>query len=149
MQRQHLFFFFLLLLGAGSAAYFSVRFMGAVLKYCALKQSGEAHILRWEVKEESGKFPIYGYYYFEAGDASWPGSTRLGEPWHLNENSAVAALKERAKERWTVWFNPQNPSESTLERFFPVGLLIRMIICYIVFSYFVLFVRRSVKNNYN
>jgi len=147
MQRQKIFFICLVLLGALPAGYFSIRTLGSLASFFTLKGAAPARISRWEVKETNGKFPLKGYYSFESDGVVWYGATRLEEPWHHNEASAVAALQAKAKANWIVWFNPMDPSHSSLEKRFPSGLLIRTLLCYGVIFYFIFLFRRFAKNN--
>lgn len=147
MLRQKIFFISLVFLSVLSAGYFTIRTGGALLDFFQFKESAEAHVLRWEIRETSGKFPLKAYYSFETNGRVWQGATQLAEPWHLNEAAAIAALQEKAKDNWVVWFNPNNPSRSSLENEFPSGLVLRTLVCYGVIAYFILFFRRFVKNN--
>jgi hypothetical protein len=149
MQNQKIFFFVLAFLGLVPAGYFSVRAGTAAIDYAALKEKAPASILRWEIKERKGKFPITGFYSFEAGGKSWRGATQFAEPWNLNEASAIAAVKEKAKQNWMVWYSPADPSRSALEKEFPKGLLVRLLLCYSVFFYFIRLLRKNIRNNYN
>jgi hypothetical protein len=149
MQRQKIFFICLVFLGLLPASYFSFCTAGALIDFFTFKQAAFAHISRWEIKEAKGKFPLTGYYSFEVNGRVWHGATRLAGPWHLNEASAVAALQEKAKANWVVWFNPNDPSKSSLENSFPSGVLVRTLICYSVILYFILFFRRFTKIIYH
>lgn len=145
MRKQKIFFITLVLLGSLCAGYFSLCVARALFNFFAFKERAPATITRWEVKETGGKFPLTGYYSFEVKGKVWEGATRFREPWHLNEASAVSALKEMARQNWVVWFNPSRPSQSSLEREFPVGLIVRTLVCYSVFAYFILFFKRFFK----
>ena len=147
MQRQKIFFFSLVLLSLLSAGYFTVRTANAFFDFFQLKENAPARILRWEIKETNGKFPLKAYYSFDANGSVWHGTTQLAAPWHLNEAAAIASLQERAQQNWAVWFNPKNPSKSSLEKEFPTGFLIRTLVCYGVIVYFILVFRRLVKTN--
>jgi hypothetical protein len=149
MRRQKIFYLCLGLLVFLPTGYFSFRVSLALFDFITFKASAPAQIGRWEIKETNGKFPLKAYYSFEAGGNVWQGATRLSEPWNLNEASAVAALQKKAKENWTVWFNPNDPSKSSLERNFPSGLVVRASICYGVILYFILFFRRFARSVYN
>lgn len=147
MRKQKIFFITLVLLGSLCAGYFSLSMAGALFDFFAFKKRAPVTITRWEVKETRGKFPLTAYYSFETKGQVWEGATRFREPWHLNEASAISALKELAKQSWVVWFNPNHPSQSSLEREFPAGLIIRTSVCYSVFAYFILVFKRFLKNN--
>lgn len=108
--------------------------------------SGEARISRWEVRELEGRFALKAVYSFEAQAKIWSGAALLPKPWYLNEPAALAALKDKAKQRWTVCFNPTSPDQSSLGREFPLGLLCRSLVCYAVFGYFIIFFKKIVNN---
>jgi len=146
MKRQDFFFACLVLAGLIPAGYFSILAASSIADYCSRSESAEARILRWEINEMKGKYPIKGYYSFEVKGAAWSGSTRLGEPWHLNEPAAIASLQEMAKRKWAVWYDPANPSLSSLEKNFPYGLAARALTCYGVLAYFALFARKFIRN---
>src|SRR5579871_1775525 len=141
MEKQKIFFIFLVFLGSLCAGYFSLRAASALFDFFTFKESTLASITRWEIKETGGKFPLTAYYSFEAQGNIWKGATRLKEPWHLNEASAIIDLQEKAKQSWVVWFNPDHPSKSSLIKEFPTSLVIRTFLCCIVFVYFILFFR--------
>jgi len=149
MQRQKIFFICLICLAFLPAGYFSFRASAALIDYFTFKEGAPALISRWEIKETKGKFPLKIYYSFEALGNVWQGATQISEPWHLNEAAAIASLQQMAKASWTVWFNPSDPSKSSLEINFPTGLLVRAAICYGVILYFILFFRRLIKSTYN
>ncbi len=149
MPRQKIFFICLVFLASLTAGYFSFRTSLALIDFFTFKESAPAFISHWEIKETKGKFPLKAYYSFEANGNVWQGATRVSGPWDLNEAAAVASLQKKAKETWTAWFNPNDPSKSTLEKEFPSGLLVRTSICYGVILYFILFFRRFAKPIYN
>ncbi len=136
MLQQNVFFLFLLGLGVLVCTYFSIETATSLSHYFALKASAPAHILRWEIKEVKGKFPITAHYSFQTQDTIWQGASTLSKPWHLNEMAAATAVKTKAKEKLNVFFSPQNPLKSGLEKIFPTNLMIRTILCYAVLGYF-------------
>ncbi|HSX37721.1 MAG TPA: hypothetical protein VLE95_02695 [Chlamydiales bacterium] len=144
MRRQNIFFILLLLSGGLIAGYFSLKSASSCFDFFTFKQSAPARILKWEINEVKGKFPIQASYVFEFGGKMWHGKARLSKPWHLNEAAARAFLQKIAKREWVVWFNPDHPQKSGLEKLFPTGLLVRTFICYAVLVYFTfLFIRFS------
>jgi hypothetical protein len=136
----------LLALGALIGAYFSIRLGLAVSTYIALSQSVPARISQWEIVEIGDTFPLKASYSFEIQEKIWSGSTVLAAPRHWNEPSAIAALEGLAKQNWKAWYNPKNPSQSSLERAFPIGLLVRTSVCLSVLVYFVFIWKRLLKN---
>ncbi|MBI5272754.1 MAG: hypothetical protein HY861_02080 [Chlamydiia bacterium] len=131
-------FFILLVLSGVVAAYFSYRLVVDLWSYGSRKESVGARIFRWEVKAEGDRYAISAHYFFEVMGMRWEGVYVFPKPWHLNEGAAAAYLEEHAKDPRFVWYNPKNPSFSSLDREFPVGLLLKTLICYGVFCYFLI-----------
>jgi hypothetical protein len=125
--------------------YFSVQLSSQLFVYLSLRERTPVRIERWEVEEVKGNFALAAHYSFVADNKTFSGACRLRPPYYWNEAAAIAALKNRAKEGWTAWYDPSNPSRSSLEKGFPSGLLIRTLICYGVLIYFLLFKRKLVK----
>jgi len=117
--------------------HFTIRLGGESLHYFSLKKQAKAKITQWEIVEIKGRFALKAGYTFEAQEKNCPGSYTLNPPHYLNEGAALSGLKEKAKESWTVWYNPKNVKTSALEKSFPVGLLIRTFICFSVLIYFI------------
>src|SRR3990167_6430839 len=136
MRTQKAFIFSLLIFGLAISGYFSFLLVETLFEYYPLKKQAETRISRWEIKEMEGSFALKAFYSFETQGKIWNGTTLLSKPWYLNEPSALLALKGKAKEEWLAWFNPKNPEHSSLEKVFPIGLLVRVLICYGVFIYF-------------
>lgn len=142
MLQKRLFALFLVSAAVLASLYFSIRLARELKNYLSFTSQTEAQIHRWEIKEIKEKFAIRAVYSFGFQGKNWTGSTTLAKPWHLNEPSAIVTAKEKAKQAWIVWFNPKNPSESSLEKFFPTYLLFRTIICYLVLVYFLIISKR-------
>lgn len=145
MRRQSALLSFLILLGAAVSVYFSCRLAAPLLSYCHLTSQSEARIVRWEVNEIEGKFALKASYVFDAQGIVYSGASTLKRPWHLNEASAVAALKEKARLKWIVWFDPSKPTQSALEKEFPAGLMIRTLLSYSVLVYFIIIIRKVIN----
>jgi len=146
MRQKLAFPALLILLGVAVSGYFSYRLAASFFAYFPLVAQTEAHIVRWEVKEIGGKFALKALYSFEAQEKNWSGASVLAKPWHLNEAAAIAVLKERARQKWIVWFNPDKPMQSSLEREFPTELIFRTLLCYAVLVYFIFTFRKIVNN---
>jgi len=117
---------------------FTYQFIKEFSIYSSLRANAPAQILQWEVEEVSGRFSLQGTYTFQYQGNLWKGVSRLPPPYFLNEPAAVTSLRERAKQPWTAWYNPNNPSLSSLHRTFPTNLFFRAITCYVVLFYFLL-----------
>ena len=112
--------------------HFSVLLGIEVFRYFSLKERAPARISQWEIIEVKNRFAIKANFSFNDRQ----GEFTLLPPYYLNEFAALAALKEKAKQDWTVWYNPKNPQISALQKSFPVGLLVKALICYGVIIYF-------------
>lgn len=121
---------------AAISLHFSIRFGSEALQFFLLRGEARAQISQWEIVPIHDRFALKASYGFESQKKTWHGSFILSPPYHLNEPAALSALKAKAKQNWTVWYNPNNPANSALEKHFPVGLLIRALVSYAVLSYF-------------
>ncbi|PIS02262.1 MAG: hypothetical protein COT85_06210 [Chlamydiae bacterium CG10_big_fil_rev_8_21_14_0_10_42_34] len=124
--------------------HFTIRFGTQFYEYSALQKNTIAKILQWEVLEVNDRFALKASYEFATQGKSWKGDFTLSPPYYLNELSAIASLKSKAKESWTVWYNPKNPHFSALEKKFPLSYLVRSIICFGVLIYFFSLYKRVV-----
>lgn len=136
---------FLLLAAAGASLYFSVCFGQSLFHYVSLQERAQARILRWEVVElKEDRFGIKADYSFRAQNRDWNGVYLLKNSYYLNEFAALSDLKKMAKQEWTVWFNPNHMQTSALEKSFPLSLLIRTLVCYLLLLYF-FFLKRKIR----
>jgi hypothetical protein len=122
--------------------HFSLLFGKDAARYFSLNERAKAHISQWEIVEIKNRYALKADYAFQAQKKNWTGSFTLPPPYYLNEMAALAALKERAKESWTAWHKGKNPQISALEKSFPAGLLVRMLICYGVLGYLLILKRK-------
>ena len=140
MQHWRIFLF----VGAlGTSLYFTVRFALAFLTYLPLHETIGAKVTRWEIEERDQNYVLKANYSFEIQENIWEKSHRFGDV-YVSEAAALADLKTMAKQSWKAWFNPSNPSQASLERIFPMNLLIRMLICYGISIYFFLLSRKLI-----
>lgn len=130
------------------AFYFSVLLGKTFLSYFFLSSQTKAHVFQWEVLEINDKYPIKASYSFEVDGKMVKNSFIFPKPWSWNQASALALVRERAQQSWMVWYNPNNPECSALEKRFPYNLFFRSLICYAVLVYFYLF-RRKFLTLYN
>jgi hypothetical protein len=135
MTRRKILLAFLSGLGA-IALYFSLHLGYESFQYVTLNRQSNAQISQWEIFPVRDHFAIKANYGFEAQEKTWNDSCALNPPYYLNEQAALSSLKMMAKKSWQAWYNPNNPSHSALERAFPLGLLIRTLICYGILIYF-------------
>jgi len=125
--------------------HFSIRFVIEATHYFSLNSQAEALVSQWEIVEIKNRYAIKSNFEFEAKGKNWRGEFTLLAPYYLNEFAALSALKEKAKEKWSAWYNSSNPQISALQKSFPVGLLLRSLICYGVIIYFFCLYKRLVR----
>ena len=142
IYRKKLLLPILLSLASLASLYFSFVSLSSLFDFFHLKSQAPATIVKWEIKERQGKFPIYAHYFFETEGKVWTGVTVLSKPWHLNELAASQNIQKLAKQNFNVWFYPKNPKKSSLEKTFPTNLLIRTGICYSTIIYFLIVFRK-------
>jgi len=132
---------FLLLGIVTIAIYFTLRLGCVIYSFYPLNSMAKAQVGQWEVRESGTKYLLKAVYSFETQGKFWNG-TYTYKRRYFNEALAVADLKEKGKEPLIVWYNPKNPQNSALERDFPVGLLVRTLICYGVILYFIFLIKK-------
>lgn len=125
--------------------YFSFLLARDSLAYFSLSSTGKASVFQWEVVEIKGKYPIKASYSFNVDGKVWKNTFTFAKPWSWNQASAIELLKERAKQNWTVWYQPKNPAVSVLEKKIPLNLFFRTLVCYIIFIYFLFLRKRFFK----
>lgn len=127
------------------SALLTLYFWGVSAKFFfsnrALNSQVPARVIQWEVEEiGSDRYAVAAHYTFEIAEKVYRGNTLFAQTSYPNPASAIASLKEKAaKSDWTAWYCPTDPTRSTLEKFFPQGLLFRAIVSSAVLFYFVLF----------
>jgi hypothetical protein len=127
------------------ALYFSLHLGYESFQYFTLSKQSKAQISQWEIFPIKDHFAIKANYGFEAQEKIWNDSFTLNPPYYLNEQAALSSLKGMAKENWQAWYNPKNPTHSALERAFPLGLLIRTLICYGILIYFLYLYKVTIR----
>lgn len=137
-RRIHLFF----LVGAAAIAlFFAARFGWSLKDYLALRGQIPVRVSQWELEEIGERWAVRAVYSMNLKGKIWLGSSLLEEYRFLNEETAFRVLKDLAKREWTAWYNPKNPTHSSLEKNFPTNLMIRTLISFSVLLYFFIFQR--------
>lgn len=117
--------------------YFFTLFWVDLWQYTHIQGFAPARVEEWEVVEKGGKYLLKAKYSFAAQGKDRTGIYLFKSPGYLNEFAAVMALKEKAKQPWTAFFHPKDPSISYLETAFPFGLLVKSLVSLSVLIYFV------------
>ena len=93
--------------------------------------------MAWEIEEKSDEsYLVKGIYHFEFKGNSYPGSTTMTDMIYRNQWAAEQAIKELSDKNWKVWFDPQDPGHSSLQKNFPYKECITAIFLWGLFFYF-------------
>lgn len=104
--------------------------------YARLTARTEVSIDQWKVIKKSSSFPLQATYHFGFQGKTYQCKTVLPPPYHLNRLSAEKAIKNLEKFRWMAWFDPRNPSISSLQKEFPLKKTIYALIALGITCYF-------------
>lgn len=139
-------YFFLLAVAALTSLYFWGKSAHILWGNFCLRAEAPALVVQWEIVEEkSNRFLLSAHYRFEVNHQEYHGATCFPRPFYLNQDSAVSALKEKARQpTWKAWYQPSDPTKSSLEKSFPNNLLFRAAVSSIVLVYFIFLRRRFV-----
>lgn len=126
----------LVILAASAALWFTGRGLYTLFEYYHLDKTSTAFIQKWEIEEKGSDISILASYTFDAAGKTYPGKTKFKEPRLLNRFAAEQELKTWENMTWTVWYNGKHPEDSSLERKFPLNLLIQAFLTLGVLFYF-------------
>ena len=135
-MKLKIFFSSLLLFSLALTIFFGYWSASSLIGYWARSKKSEARILKWEVEKHSEQeYRIKVKYLILPVEGKQYGSYLFPEKF-LNKESAIISIKSYKLNSYNVWFNPINPSNSSLESVFPLNLTIRFLLSLIVFLYF-------------
>ena len=88
--------------------------------YTSLSGSVKAIQMDWEIEELSeNAFILKTAYQYEVNNEKYSGKHVWEDIKYLNRYASEEAVEDAKKEMVNVWYNPQKPQNSTLERSFP------------------------------
>lgn len=126
----------LLILIIAASMWFVVRSGIELNHYMRLSQTAPAQIESLSLlKEGEDNFAVVLDFSFDANHQKFFGKTALKKK-YPNQWAADKSLKDLQKQSWTVWYNPKNPNEATLEKIFPFKSSLSAIILLALFLYF-------------
>ena len=122
--------------GAIALWYCSNAVLGA-WDYLKLSAKTEAHVRCWEIHEENASsYAILAEYVYEVKEQPYKGKTLFQAPFYLNRPAAEAGIEKLKTFTWEVWYNPQAPKQSSLQRIFPFKTAVYAFLTLGVFLYF-------------
>lgn len=128
--------FFLFLLGLGTIGYTGwTAYKG--WSYWQLSRQVAPSSLHWSsVKWEEGDFQVQGDYTFSYEGKDYQGSSFMPEH-YLNTWATQEAISRLSVQHPMIWFNPQDPANSTLQKRAPIKEFVSAAVLWTVCLYFV------------
>lgn len=106
-------------------------------QYLQLSSEIEASATAWSIKQEAeDKFVPMAKYNFKVGKKFYEGETLFYNEATTNPWAAEESLKPLAAKQYHVWFQQKNPSNSSLQKSFPLKECIYAGILWIISIYF-------------
>lgn len=117
--------------------WYTVVAIHSYYSYSHLKTQAAPSAIEWDVEEKSEEdYLVKAMYRFEFNGKSYPGMTSFADTPYRNQWAAEEALKELSNKHWKIWFDPQNPHHSSLQKNFPFKECISAIFLWGLILYF-------------
>lgn len=135
---------FLVVVALGVTLWFSGVMLQKIGPWMNLKEATRGSILSWELVElEEGRYTPLAHYRYEVGGKFYTAISRLEGVVYLNRDAAEKQLLSLSRSgpddgSWPVWYSAADPSQSQLQREFPLKACVQMAISLAVFLYFVM-----------
>lgn len=102
------------------ALWYTITAIYLYFSYAHLKTQTTTSSIQWETEEHAEDSVVMAANYtFEYKGKSYPGRTSLEETPYRSQWAAEEAIKELAHSNRKVWFDPENPNRSSLQKKFP------------------------------
>lgn len=102
------------------ALWFTSYALHDVYTYARLYAEAPATSVILSVKEVTDeRYHLQARYTFTASNTMYSGETLLTSPPYRNGWAAKQAISEYKNHAWKVWYSPQNPQHSSLQKSFP------------------------------
>lgn len=136
MHRNPVWLVFLVLFGI-LTAWYSGDALYKMYQYESLSKKTKPQTLALEVVDNgSGRFYYLGKYSIEIDGASYEGQQQLAQPIFRNEAAAQAFMDEYLHDPWVVWYSPQNPAKSKLQKNYPLKEVFYAAVMVVLLCYF-------------
>jgi hypothetical protein len=94
--------------------------------------------ISWDVEEKSSEdFILISNYTYQVNGLSYSGETKWSDTPYRNGWAAQQAIEVSAKESFTVWYDPSDPSYSSLQKHFPLKECVYAVFLWGLLLYFV------------
>lgn len=105
--------------------------------YTALSQETAPTAINWSVKELAGDYYIpAAQFTFHVNEKTFQGETDWPAERYLNNWATEQGLVDFSAQRWSVWYDPDNPMHSTLEKRFPLKDILSAAFLWALLCYF-------------
>ncbi len=145
MNRNSYWFSYILLMLIVVLSYTGFTFF-KIYEYSRLTQEVTPHSIHWAInKIAEDDYTLESVYGFLWNNKNYNGNTSEGIH-YLNAWASQEALERINQKTFTVWFDPHEPSFSTLDRSFPLKYAIYAGLLWLLFIYFI-WLGYSIKKN--
>lgn len=105
--------------------------------YVSLSGAARPTSMVWDiVKETESRYILETSYQFAVKDKMYEGKTVWEDDKYINEYGANEAIQDSKNTTWVVWYNPNNPESSSLEKHLPFKEIVSAIFLWGLFLYF-------------
>jgi len=119
------------------ALWYTIAALYSYYSYSHLKIQIPASHVEWHIIEKSEEhYLLEASYEIEFKTKFYAGSTRFADEPYRNQWAAEQAIKEYRGKKWKVWFDPQNPQYSSLQKNFPLKESVSAIFLWGLILYF-------------
>ena len=133
----------LLMTSLGIACWFLGQFAHGWWGYHQLQSEKPAQVNAWGIEEvKKGKFAVFAKYQFELSDHVMHGRTQFKMLFD-SQAAAKSYLNDWKNQSWTVFYDANQPAMSTLQRPFPLKVLVSGLLA-LGISFYFLYLRRFI-----
>ena len=128
---------FLIVVSTTALVYFAIPALSDLLRFFSLKSQVQADTINFKVVEtQNSVFQIEANYSYTINNQLFSHKEVLTSPAYDNPYQVKKSLLETDHESWKVYFNPKNPSQSSLQREISKKKLIDFSLSLGIFLYF-------------
>jgi len=137
MHNNRYWLAFLIVLGLCVTGYTTYT-LYYLFQYVILSQQAPVQDIRWSYKEvHSEEYVLHADYRLQLPTQVVDGGSDLPSQRLLNPWAAEQAIKKMQTRSWKAWYNPRNPHNSALQKYFPTKECISALVLWALLLYFV------------
>lgn len=117
--------------------WYSGVFIYRYYNYIRLGAKAPAKEITWTVEPLTDEhYLLRGNYSFNAKNQVFKGSSVVEERGYWNRYSAEKGVEEFSQKKWNIWYNPSDPTYSSLQKNFPLKECVSAAIMWAIVFYF-------------